>query len=850
MQRAKNSVKNIWLLLVFGLLSQPLFSQDTAEIPLSEILQQIERQHQVRFSYAPEVIANRALETPPEQASLEGKLVYLEQLTKLQFNRIDARYITIIPLGAVLKCATLRDAQTGQPIEGAAIITEDEVLAITDSFGRFTLSDRFNEGTLTIAHIGYQHTEFSYDELTRYCPSILVLPKITPLNEVVLSQLFVKGIIKKNDGTYAIDTANFGLLPGQVDNDILQIVQSLPGVESINETVSNINIRGGTHDENLILWEDIKMYQSGHFFGLISAFNPEVTEKVVVHKNGTHARFGESVSGVIDMRSHDDLTDSLTGSAGINLINGNAFVSLPISESFGMQVSGRRSINELFQTPVYTNFANRIFQNTEITNSGNQQGEAIINSEENFNFYDFSAKLLWAPSEKNKISLNFLTIDNNLTFTESIQEFSLSTTSDLEQRSLVGGLSWDYQWSEKLNSKVLAYGTYYLLQATNKDVITAQNVFQENEVIESGAKLDIGYTISKKTKFEGGYQLTETGISNTQDVNLPRFRSFVKDVLRTHSVFGSFHYATNNNQTTLVGGVRANYFEKFDKVLVEPRLQIHQAIGNGFSANLLGEYKSQSNTQRIDFDSDFLGVEKRRWVLANNDDIPIIESKQLSIGTEYKKNNWLISAEAFYKTVSGITTSNEGFQNQFQFVRAVGDYNVSGVEMVINKKMASFSTWVSYLYLKNDYDFPTLDPSSFPHNLDVRHSATIAGSYTKNNLKIALGVNWHSGKPYTLPSKNQIELQNPITPTISYDSPNAQRLDDYFRTDLSIEYRWGLSEKIEVKINAAVLNLFDTKNVLNRRHVLESDENGLPQISQVAETSLGLTPNFSLQILF
>jgi hypothetical protein len=437
-----------------------------------------------------------------------------------------------------------------------------------------------------------------------------------------------------------------------------------------------------------------------------------------------------------------------------------------------------------------------------------------------------------------------------LTFTETIQEFSFSTTSDLEQRSIVGGLTWDYKWSENFKTKILGYGTYYLLQATNIDVLTAQKVFQENEVIENGAKLDIEYTLANNTSLEGGYQFTETGISNTQDVNLPRFRSFVKDVIRSHSVFGMMRYTTNDDRTTLVGGLRANYFEKFDKILIEPRIQFNQAFGNGFTANVLGEFKSQSSTQRIDFDSDFLGVEKRRWVLANNDDIPIIESKQLSIGTEYKKNNWLISAEGFYKTVSGITTSNEGFQNQFQFVRAVGDYNVSGLEMVINKKMTSFSTWISYLYLKNDYDFPTLDPTTFPHNLDVRHAATVAGSYTKNKLKVALGVNWRSGKPYTIPSEDQVGLQNPITPTITYDIPNAQRLDDYFRTDLSVEYRWGLSEKIEAKINAAVLNLFDTKNILNRRYVLESDVNGMPQISQVAETSLGLTPNFSLQILF
>jgi hypothetical protein len=58
----------------------------------------------------------------------------------------------------------------------------------------------------------------------------------------------------------------------------------LYGVESTNESIANINVRGGTNDQNLMLWDNIKMYHSGHFFGLISAYNPNVTNKITVSK--------------------------------------------------------------------------------------------------------------------------------------------------------------------------------------------------------------------------------------------------------------------------------------------------------------------------------------------------------------------------------------------------------------------------------------------------------------------------------------------------------------------------------------------------------------------------------------
>src|SRR5690606_40560321 len=69
---------------------------------------------------------------------------------------------------------------------------------------------------------------------------------VSELETVIVQNIFTKGIDKNLDGSIAISTENFGLLPGQVENDVLQIAQVLPGVESVDETISNINIRGGT----------------------------------------------------------------------------------------------------------------------------------------------------------------------------------------------------------------------------------------------------------------------------------------------------------------------------------------------------------------------------------------------------------------------------------------------------------------------------------------------------------------------------------------------------------------------------------------------------------------------------
>ena len=849
MQKKANKCNCIFLILYLLFSCNSVFAQTIEKTALSEIFNSLETKFDIRLSYSANEFKDIHINPPPVLSSLDESLTYLEQKTPYTFSKIDERYITVVlKVEARSRCGRIIDATTNMPLAGAEIIGASPTS--TNSEGIFYISNSNDSETITITYIGFETVQIPFDSFAEDCLDILMHPAISYLDQVILQKYFTKGISKQIDGSFVINTNNFGLLPGQVNGDILQITQALPGVESVDETISNINIRGGTHDENNILWDDIKMYQSGHFFGLISAFNPDLTKKVRVYKNGTNPRFGEGVSGVIDMHSQNEITDSFTGGVGFDLINTHAFAEIPVSKSFGIQVSGRRSIDDFLKSPVFGIYEDRIFQDTEITTVENNANSAEITSENDFKFYDFSAKILFDLSEKSSFRANFLTIRNDLEFTETLLSSSNSETSNLKQSSTVGGLSWQKIWNPKIKTNLLGYGSYYQLNSVSEEIFTTQELTQENEVLEVGLKLDGFITLSDKMQLQTGYHFSETGIANTQDVNLPRFRSFQKDVLRTHIVFANIGLTAFENKTNLNIGFRANYFTKFNKVLIEPRFTLNHKLGSGFSAEILGEFKSQSTTQRIDFDSDFLGVEKRRWVLTDNDKVPLIQSKQISTGLVYNKLNWFVNLEGFYKLVEGITTRNQGFQNQFQFVQEQGSYTSHGLEFALNKKTNSFSTWLSYLLMRNDYNFEALNPSEFPSNFDVRHTATLASTYSYKNIKLALGLNWHSGKPYTVPLADEEILIDDGTQIIQYDTPNNERLPNYFRANLSAEYLWGFSEKLKGKVNFSILNLFNTKNILNRRYSIDTDENNELRVNQIDEISLGITPNFSFQLLF
>ena len=705
----------------------------------------------------------------------------------------------------------------------------EELLAYLEA--NTTLSFRkLNNGTVLIIKVPGKESKKTSSFNTQY------------LDEVIVTNYLTKGLSLNNDGTTNIKSSSLEILPGLIEPDVLQAIQAIPGIQSVDERVSNVNIRGGTHDQNLILWDGIKMYQSGHFFGLISAFNPYLTEEVLISKNGSSAIYGDGVSGVVDMRSSNTISDETSGGGGFNLINADAYAKIPFNNKIELQVSARRSLTDLITTPTYDQYSKRIFQDTDLNN----QNQTSFSSDERFYFYDATAKFIYDISQKDKLKANFLNVVNSLTYEEAsrVNDIDEELNSKLTQQTFATSIEYIRNWNKRFSTSIQGYFSRYNLDATNFDVTNGQRLIQENEVNDNGLKLHFDYALNDNFNLKGGYQFAEVGVSNLEDVNSPVFRSYIKEVVRTHALFNELEFVSNSGSTITKLGVRGNHFEKFSKSLIEPRLSFSQRFLNFFKLELLGELKSQSTSQIIDLQNDFLGIEKRRWVLANDSSIPIIKSKQLSTSIRYNRNGLIVGAEAYIKKVDGITTRSQGFQNQYQFVPITsGAYEIKGVDLLINKQFENASAWLSYTYSKNDYTFKELNLGQpFPNNADIRHTLTFAGTYTMKRFKLALGFNWRTGKPFTQPLENI-----PVTGQfINYETPNSSNLNDYLRTDLSAIYTFKAGNKTDAIAGFSLWNVFDRKNIINTYYVLDQDS----MISKVENVSLGITPNFSFRIKF
>ncbi len=833
-----NSSKRFPVLLFLLFLTFQLTAQIGSEKrPLSEVLSILQSRYDYQFSYANDVVESISIVTPPLELTIEEVVDYLRRNTSLRFKFLANNFIAIQSINTTnFICGYVIDNELKEPLEGATIISSIGGTS-TNSFGYFELETTNPNESISISYVGFRSLAKNADDFDQdNCSYFYLTPKLEPLAEILISSYLVKGIDKVASGNFEINFSKFDIVPGFIETDVLQTIQALPGIQSVNETISNINIRGGTNDQNLILWDGVKMYQSGHFFGLISMFNPRMTSEVSVTKNGSDVSLTNGVSGTIAMKTDSKVSTAFEGSIGLNFTNLDGFLDVPLSKKASLQITGRKGIDDFISsTPTYTNYFERITQDTEVA--------AIAENERSFDFYDTSVRLNYQLTDTDFFRLNFLNVNNELAFTETgiVNQQEQNRESSLKQNTIAGGLFYERKWNSSFHTSLQVYETDYELEAFNADIGQQQRLLQENKVSETSILLNTLYKHSQQLSFTNGYQFIETGVTNLTDVDDPRIVDLRTRVLREHALFSQLNYRSDSKKLSVKAGVRYNYISDFQKHLVEPRLVVNYSIFEDFNLEIAGELKHQTTSQIINFQNDFLGIEKRRWRLSNDDNVPIIKSQQVSLGMSFAKNGWLINIEGYYKKVDGITSQSQGFLDDHIFDQTIGEYAIYGSDVLVNKKLGKFSSWLSYSYGTNEYTFNDFPEITFPNNVDIRHAVSFGTSYSSDRLKIAAGFNWHSGLPITTPQAGN-ELNGA---TINYNPSNSNRLEEYFRADASVMYNFRISGTVRAHAGISVWNFLDTENIISQFYRVNGD-----MVEEVRQNALGITPNAVLRISF
>ncbi len=845
---------------------QTVYEVHLTDVSLKTALQELEREYDLAFSYQDRLV-EQVVSVNISTDDLKILLETILQETGLSYELVEERYVTLFVADTVSTvvpirpfCGRIIDSLSGQPLGFA---NSDLLLTLrgscVDEEGYFSFSSAAQPtDTLIISYIGYQEKRISaYDYLKTKCPEVALSFLPYGENLVVVTDYLTEGIeLSKQGFSTHLQPNALPSLPGQVEPEVLQSLQFLPGISSPDGTLSNIHIRGSTPDQNLILWEDIPIYHSAHYFGSISAFNPYVVDQVDVFRGGFGAAYGGRIAGIVDLSTNALKSPGLAGGVGTNLFSAFGYAQAADREQkHGVSISLRRSLVDTWNPPF---FAQLRYRNQQEVLRGNFPPSNLprgLEITDDFNFWDTQIKYSAQLSERDQLHLAGLFSENNFDneIRDELRQQSHIDTMTLQHQGWK--MQWERRWAPRWQTSLLATATNY-----DSDYSFTQDVFdperqdgggrRDNEITEQQFLFTSTYNTPNEQQIETGYQFTRYKndfliIEQNEEVNLANQSGGVES--RLHTLFGSYR-SSEQATTGIQAGLRANYYTNDSQLYWEPRVQLWHQFNEAWRLQVAAGQYYLFLSQVVDFKGSNFGIMTPICVLADDRRVDVLSSTQLQAGIIYQKNTWLIDAQLYAKRNSGLAALSIGFMTLPQQGFNAGSARVNGLDILVKKRWGPFSSWLSYSLSSVNFEFDAFFDTEFVAPFDQRHQLKWANVLKHQDWTFSLGWQWSSGLPYSFMQSFRL-LPNqsggaPIAEPI-YDAFNGERLAAIHQLDASILYTIRNKDWPDWSgvIGLALVNIYNQQNAYEREYYIENRPNAPRRIRFEDNFHLGFAPN-------
>ena len=730
----------------------------------------------------------------------------------------------------------IKDEKTGEPIAGASIYIDKPRIGVTsDQNGYYSISLPRGKHLLHIQSLGIRDINRQIIVYSDGKMNVNTIGSIMTLKKVIISSQKLSNVRSSIMGVQKLDIKTVKQIPVVFgEADILRAVTALPGVKTVGEASTGLNVRGGASDQNLILFNDATIYNPSHFFGMFSSFNPELINNVELYKSSIPANFGGRLSSVLDINSREGNKKEFTGSAGIGLLTSRVNIEGPIEKDKSSFILGGRS--------TYSNWLFKLLPD-EYKNS-------------NADFYDVNLLI------NNQINKN-----NTLYFTGylSNDHFNLNSDTAYGYGNKNISLKWKHIYNNKLNSLITAgwdnYG--YKINSQKLPISAYQLNFGINQTY---FKAHFVYNLNSKHNLDFGLNSLFYQLSPGKYEPLGNSSLVVKKVIANEQAIENALYATDHYTITsklkLDAGIRLSLFSALgpnsintyplgsprteDNIIKtipyqsgeiiktyggpEFRLGLRYVIDETLS--LKAGYNSQrqyihslSNTTAM--------APTDIWKLSDPNIKPQI-GDQVSIGVykNLKSNTIETSLELYYKNMNNYLDYKSGAKlvmNDHIETDVLGTKGKAyGVEFLVKKIAGKLNGWISYTWSRTLLKMN--DPTAgaiinkgeyYPSNYDKPHDLTLIANYKFNHrFSFSFNTNYSTGRPITLPIG--VFSYGGSLRTL-YADRNAYRIPDYFRTDFSmnIEGNHKLNQLTHNSWSIGVYNLTGQRNPYSIYYVSE-----------------------------
>lgn len=606
------------------------------------------------------------------------------------------------------------------------------------------------------------------------------------------------------------------------ENDIVKVLQMMPGVQAPSDGSSGFSARGGLIDQNLVLLDGAPIYTPGHLLGFISMFNSDAVGSIDLYKGDFPSRYGGRIASVLEAATKVGRFDETGGNFTIGPISTRLFAEGPlVRDCLSFSFGARRS------------FADLVFPFVK-----------LVPERSKLHFQDINAKLTWRASERDLVSLSgFYGGD---VFGTSLLQHGL-TLMDFGYTNSTLSLQWKRQISPSLKLlSTLYYSKYrFLLDCDYNFAIFEYSSFVREAGLKSGIlwhpdnchTVEIGLQLPF-LRVRSGDCVPKEGNITFREMHIPSAYAVQPNIYAEHTVRLScvkFRYGLRISEYTSLGPTDQHYYDPVTHRETGVRyipggkpIQTYWGLEPRMSASFLlsGQWSLKASYMRsYQYIQQALvstsGSPLDIWLPASPAIKPQI-SDQFSLGVNGLALSDAVeaSAEMFYKNNKNTLdfVENSGFvidRPDRESLLRFGRSYVYGAELTAKYEIGRCRGWLGYTLSLAVYDIPEINggrPYASPVNHD--HAVNLLTTYDFSP-RVSASAYWvyYSGAPTTLPV-GRFAVGGSYAPI--FTSRNEDRFPDYHRLDLSLTLRTKSrveKERWSGEWNFSLFNTYSRHNV-------------------------------------
>jgi len=695
------------------------------------------------------------------------------------------------------------DKLTGEVLIGATIYEKNSKTGtITNEYGFYSLTVKTNDSLdLVISFLGYKPLNLKILQKHKKQLDFHLIPGIA-LDVVTITATKEENIVTRNEtGVVRLPMKTIKTLPnlfGEVD--IIKAYQLTPGVQSGGEAKSNLYVRGGSPDQNLILLDDVPLYYVAHFGGFFSVFNADAINDVKLIKGGFPARYGSRLSSVLDIRMKEGNMQKLSVQGTIGLLSSKISIEAPIIKNkLSFIVSARKNLLPIFK---------------------------LMRTNLSYNFYDLNTKLNYRLSSKDKLFFSYYMGDDIVAMKENT--IISKHNSTVKWGNTLLAFRWNHIYNNKLFSNVTLSNTYYRYKNVFEYKIETDSISKNmyNSLLtginDFNFKADYTYLINSKINFKFG----ENSIYHTFIPNDEKFSQSGTEVITIDENYSNKVNAIENaiyleselkfNKVNTNLGVRySSYHVKNNNYYsLEPRILLNYILKEDlslkYSFSKMNQYVHLLTYSGTGMPSDY-------WMPTNENVKPENSIQNtLGIAKTFYNHKFELSVEAYHKTLNNLITFIPGksllgnLDNWEKVIEKGGSGLNYGIEFFLQKKTGNTTGWLGVTLAKAKRTFENLNNGksySFKYDrlLDI---SIVANHKIKKGIVLSATWTYGTGYPITLATEHYSINGKDI---FIYKEKNSYKMRDYHRLDVAVNFKkktkWG-----ERTWTISVFNLYNRQN--------------------------------------